>query len=220
MAESEEQEQRRRAFTARWTAQDAPATGVWAERRRLAEAMRVVIERLISSDAPEEELRLTADRLEQYAEHLASHPRRKRYEGIAESANREDETARRGGIPSLELPGMSSQLIGNAQFRTLALDLATAGHMPYGLTDVDYTRTPGFLILQAEGKADVARVARLLEPWGAVRPGERREAPAQEAERFSTDLDAYARAMTAPGRTVTVAADGVRVTFDPAPPDF
>jgi acyl-coenzyme A thioesterase PaaI-like protein len=85
VADSEE-EQRRRAFTARWTAQDAPATGVWAERRRLAEAMRVVIERLISSDAPEEELRLTADRLEQYAEHLASHPRRKRYEGIAESA--------------------------------------------------------------------------------------------------------------------------------------
>jgi acyl-coenzyme A thioesterase PaaI-like protein len=75
-----------RFFSVRWEAQDAPATGVWAERRRLAAAMRVVIERLIASDAPEEELRVTADRLEQYAEHLANHPRRKRYEGIAESA--------------------------------------------------------------------------------------------------------------------------------------
>ncbi|MGI5414152.1 hypothetical protein ACQEV9_46135 [Streptomyces chartreusis] len=141
-------------------------------------------------------------------------------EGIAESANRADETARHSGACSLDLPGLSEKLIDNAQFRTLALELATAGHMPYGLIDVDYTRTPGFLILQAEGKADVARVARLLEPWGAVRSGERREAPAQEAERFGADLEAYARAMTAPGRTVAVAADGVRVTFEPAPPDL
>jgi acyl-coenzyme A thioesterase PaaI-like protein len=80
------EETKSRIFTVRWDAQDAPATGVWAERRRLASAMRLVIERLIASDAPEEELRVTADRLEQYAEHLANHPRRKRYEGIAESA--------------------------------------------------------------------------------------------------------------------------------------
>jgi len=80
------EETKSRIFTVRWDAQDVPATGVWAERRRLASAMRLVIERLIASDAPEEELRVTADRLEQYAEHLANHPRRKRYEGIAESA--------------------------------------------------------------------------------------------------------------------------------------
>ncbi len=70
----------------RWEAQDAPGGGLWQERRRLAAAMRLVIERLISSDAPEDELRVAADRLEQYAEHLATHPRRKRYEGAAESA--------------------------------------------------------------------------------------------------------------------------------------
>ena len=77
---------KRRPFSVRWEAQDAPVSGVWAERRRLASAMRLVIERLIASDAPEEELRVAADRLEQYAEHLATHPHRKRYEGIAESA--------------------------------------------------------------------------------------------------------------------------------------
>jgi acyl-coenzyme A thioesterase PaaI-like protein len=77
---------KQRFVTVRWEAADQPVEGVWAERRRLASAMRLVIERLIASDAPEEELRTAADRLEQYAEHLATHPRRKRYEGIAESA--------------------------------------------------------------------------------------------------------------------------------------
>ncbi|MGW7719804.1 hypothetical protein ACWGKK_36675 [Streptomyces chartreusis] len=139
-------------------------------------------------------------------------------EGIAESANRADETARRSGACSLDLPGLSEKLIDNAQFRFLALELATAGHMPYGLTDVDYTQTPGFLVLGASGKSDMARVARLLDPWGAVRPGERLEAPAQEDERFSKDLEAYAQALSGPGRTVTTAADGVWVAFDPTSP--
>jgi acyl-coenzyme A thioesterase PaaI-like protein len=78
--------ERQRLFRLRWEAQDAPGGGLWQERRRLAAAMRLVIERLIASDAPEDELRVAADRLEQYAEHLATHPRRKRYEGAAESA--------------------------------------------------------------------------------------------------------------------------------------
>jgi acyl-coenzyme A thioesterase PaaI-like protein len=72
--------------SARWKLLEQPVTGVWAERRRLASAMRAVIERLILDDAPEAEIREAATRLEQYAEHLATHPRRKRYEGIAESA--------------------------------------------------------------------------------------------------------------------------------------
>jgi len=83
---ADEQPGRERIFKLRWEATELPVTGVWAERRRLASAMRLVIERLIASDAPEEELRVAADRLEQYAERLATHPRRKRYEGIAESA--------------------------------------------------------------------------------------------------------------------------------------
>jgi acyl-coenzyme A thioesterase PaaI-like protein len=77
---------RRRFFSQRWEANERPASGVWAERRRLAEAMRRVIERLIVSDAPAEELHEAARRLEQYAEHLDTHPRRQRYVGIAESA--------------------------------------------------------------------------------------------------------------------------------------
>jgi acyl-coenzyme A thioesterase PaaI-like protein len=77
---------RRPFFKRRWEANQLPVTGPWAERRRLAQAMRLVIERLTSSDAPVDELRAAADRLEQYAEHLATHPRRQRYEGYSESA--------------------------------------------------------------------------------------------------------------------------------------
>jgi len=77
---------KRRLLTRRWEANQLPAAGSWAERRRLAEAMRLVIERLTSSDAPKDELRVAAERLEQYAEHLATHPRRQRYEGFSESA--------------------------------------------------------------------------------------------------------------------------------------
>jgi acyl-coenzyme A thioesterase PaaI-like protein len=69
-----------------WEPRDNPATGVWRVRRRLAAAMRLVIERLTTSDAPEEELAVVAARLEDYAERLADHPQRDRYDGFAEAA--------------------------------------------------------------------------------------------------------------------------------------
>ena len=140
-----------------------------------------------------------------------------RAQGIAASENRADEAARRAGAASPDLPGLWQDLIDRDQFRSLAVELATAGHMPYGLTHVDYTRTPGFLILEPGGKPGVARIARLLEPWGAVRPGVRREATAQEGQLFDKDLEDYARVLEAPGRTVDIMEDGVRVTFDPVP---
>lgn len=65
---------------------DAPLPEIWTARRRLASAMRLVIERLTASDAPETELRRAAERLEDYAAHLASHGKRDRYIGFAESA--------------------------------------------------------------------------------------------------------------------------------------
>jgi acyl-coenzyme A thioesterase PaaI-like protein len=73
-------------FRRRWEANQLPASGVWATRRRLADAMRTVIERLTISDAPEEELRVAAARLEEYAAHLERHPRRQKYVGFAETA--------------------------------------------------------------------------------------------------------------------------------------
>lgn len=75
-----------RSWIQRWEGQKLAKTGIWAVRRRLAEAMRLVIERLTTTDAPEAELQIAAERLEQYAEHLGKHPRHRRYEGYAESA--------------------------------------------------------------------------------------------------------------------------------------
>ncbi len=62
----------------------------WAQKRRLARAMRLVIERLVPSNAPEEELRRAADALERYADALQAHPRLRHFHGFAESANAGD----------------------------------------------------------------------------------------------------------------------------------
>ncbi len=69
-----------------WKASGMEATGSWAERRRLASAMRTVIERLMQSDAPETELANAADQLERYAEHLDTHPKSSRYESWHETS--------------------------------------------------------------------------------------------------------------------------------------
>ncbi len=91
----------RQFFRRRWEANQNLATGVWLARRRLASAMRAVIERLITSDAPEPELQRAAAQLESYAEHLATHPVRNRYIGFSESAladaNTEDAEGASGG---------------------------------------------------------------------------------------------------------------------------
>ena len=58
-----------------WAAAEAEAEGSWAENRRLAAAVREVIERLVRIDAPAEELRAAAEALERYAERLRAHPR-------------------------------------------------------------------------------------------------------------------------------------------------
>ena len=69
-----------------WQASGMQATGSWAERRRLATAMRAVIDRLVQIDAPEQELAAAADALERYAERLAEHPKSHRYETWAETS--------------------------------------------------------------------------------------------------------------------------------------
>jgi acyl-coenzyme A thioesterase PaaI-like protein len=62
----------------------------WEQKRRLARAMRLVIERLVPSNAPADELRRAAEGLERYAELLRAHPRLKHFHGYAESANAGD----------------------------------------------------------------------------------------------------------------------------------
>jgi len=73
-----------------WDATKVSGQGAWEQKRRLARAMRLVIERLVPSNAPEAELRLAAEGLERYAEALRAHPRLKHFHGYAESANAGD----------------------------------------------------------------------------------------------------------------------------------
>ena len=74
-----------RRFT-HWDASSMNATGAWAERRRLAQAMREVIARLVEIDAPEADLAEAADALERYSERLSKYPNGTKYEGFAETA--------------------------------------------------------------------------------------------------------------------------------------
>ena len=73
-----------------WDTTKASGGAAWEQKRRLARAMRLVIERLVPSNAPEDELRLAADGLERYAEALQAHPRLRHFHGYAESANAGD----------------------------------------------------------------------------------------------------------------------------------
>jgi acyl-coenzyme A thioesterase PaaI-like protein len=81
---------RERVIRSHWEASQVEVGGAWQQKRRLAAAMRLVIERLVASDAPEEELRSAARELERYAEHLRTHPRLRHFQGYAESANAGD----------------------------------------------------------------------------------------------------------------------------------
>jgi acyl-coenzyme A thioesterase PaaI-like protein len=103
-----------------WDASSRAASGAWAQKRRLATAMRLVIERLVKSDAPEEELSAAADGLERYAERLAGHARLTRYEGFAETANAGDTGAFFDQSPLIGLanplaPPISIRTIGERQ---------------------------------------------------------------------------------------------------------
>lgn len=82
--------ERKPVITPPWDDTKISGAEAWAQKRRLARAMRLVIERLVPSNAPEEELRLAAERLEKYAEYLQAHPRLKHFHGYAESANAGD----------------------------------------------------------------------------------------------------------------------------------
>lgn len=61
--------------TKQWPPNTAAGEAVWVQKRRLAAAIREVMEEILTVAAPEDELRIAADRLEQYAAHLAKTPR-------------------------------------------------------------------------------------------------------------------------------------------------
>ena len=70
--------EQQRQFVDRWEAFKPPTSGAWEQKRRLAAAMRGVINRLVQSNAPEDQLQHAAIELERYADRLAGHPRLRR----------------------------------------------------------------------------------------------------------------------------------------------
>lgn len=74
-------------FESHWDTTKTSGSEMWEQKRRLAKAMRLVIERLVPSNAPTDELRLAAEGLERYAEALRAHPRLIKVMGHSETAN-------------------------------------------------------------------------------------------------------------------------------------
>ncbi|MFE9881923.1 hypothetical protein [Streptomyces sp. NPDC005784] len=124
--------------------------------------------------------------------------------GAAESESRSAAAAQQAAVASWELPGIETGQVDNAQVRELAVALALGGHMPYGLTDVDYSQAAGFLIFVSPGEPAVASVVRIMEPGGAMRPKFRAGEPSVEREEFDQDLAAYARLLRGLGRQTTL----------------
>ena len=97
-----------------------------AEMRRMAEAMRLVVERLVATKAPAEELGRAADVLEEVAAALDGYPRGHLFEGFAETANAGDPHAhfdhspiigRANPLaPPLELSVVDDKVVGRAVF--------------------------------------------------------------------------------------------------------
>jgi acyl-coenzyme A thioesterase PaaI-like protein len=125
-----------RTYMTHWDASAMTASGAWAQKRRLATAMRQVIERLMRSDAPEEELAAAADGLERYAERLKTHPVLTRYEGFAETANAGDTGAFFDQSP---LIGLANPLAPPISIRTTG-ELEAEGRVTFGAA---YEGPPG-----------------------------------------------------------------------------
>jgi acyl-coenzyme A thioesterase PaaI-like protein len=68
-------------------AQEAELSPKRAQARRLGDAMRSVIDRVVATSAPAEDLALAADQLEAIAASLERYPQGRLYDGFAESAN-------------------------------------------------------------------------------------------------------------------------------------
>lgn len=75
------------SWVERWTVLGDDPSPRRLEMRRLADAARVVIERLASTDAPHDVIERAAAHLEQAAAELAGPAKTRSYEGFAESAN-------------------------------------------------------------------------------------------------------------------------------------
>ena len=105
---------------------NADVTPERAEMRRIAEAARLVIERLVASEAPLDALQAAARHLESASTKLGDYPQGRLYEGFAESANAGDPHAffdhspvmgaANPLAPPLQLEALEGRVFGTVRF--------------------------------------------------------------------------------------------------------
>jgi acyl-coenzyme A thioesterase PaaI-like protein len=206
-----------------WDASRAEAsTGVWAERRRLATAMRRVIERLVRSDAPEAELAAAADRLEEYAAHLETHPRNPRYEGFAEASTAGDVRAFLDQSPVI---GLANPLAPPLDLRASEDGTRVEGRVHFGSA---YEGPPGCVHggWIAATFDETLGFAQSLSAHpgmtGTLTVRYRRPTPLHTDLRFDAWVDrvegkkVFAAGTLHAGETLTAEANGIFISIDPS----
>lgn len=195
-----------------------PASGAWAQKRRLAAALRVMIDRLVMSEAPEEQLARAADAAEGFAASLALHPRRERLWGFAESANAGDVGAffdqspliglSNPLAPPMKLEARDGRIHGEATFGS-AYE-GPPGHVHGGFVAAAFDEVLGFAQSLTGSPGMTASLT--------VRY--RRPTPLHVALRFEAGVDRvegrkiFASGRVLLGETVTAEAEGIFVSVD------
>lgn len=195
-----------------------PASGAWAQKRRLAAALRVMIDRLVMSEAPEDQLARAADAAEGFAATLAQHPRRERLWGFAESANAGDVGAffdqspliglSNPLAPPMKLEARDSRIHGEATFGS-AYE-GPPGHVHGGFVAAAFDEVLGFA---QSLTGNPGMTASLTVRY-------RRPTPLHVTLRFEAGVDRvegrkiYASGKVLLGETVTAEAEGIFVSVD------
>jgi len=197
-----------------------PASGAWAQKRRLAAALRRIIDRLVLSAAPEEQLSRAAEAAERYAVTLEEHVQRKGQWGFAESANAGDvgaffDQSPMIGLsnplaPPLTLQAREGRIHGTGVFG--AAYEGPPGHVHGGFVAAAFDEVLGFA-QSLSGNPGMT---------GTLTVRYRRPTPLHTPLRFDAGVDRvegrkiFTSGKLFAGETVTAEAEGIFVSVEPA----
>ena len=200
------------------TATSRPAQGAWAEKRRLAAAIRTVVEHLITADIDEADLARTAAGLERFTATLEALPRRSKREGYAE-------TSTAGDVDALF---DCSPLIGLSNPLAPPIRLWTEGNRVFGAAEfgVRYEGPPGCLHggFVAAAFDEVLGFAQSLTRnpgmTGTLTVRYKAPTPLMRELRFEAWIDhvegrkIFAKATLHAGTLLTAEAEGIFISID------
>ena len=195
-----------------------PASRAWAQKRRLAAALREIIDLLLTSDAPEQQLAGAADAAARFADLLKTHPRRQRVWGDVESAGGEDSGAffdqsPLSGLSNPLSPPMRLEVTGGRVIATAVFGAAfegPPGHVHGGFVAAAFDEVLGFAQALTGNPGMTAGLTIRY----------RRPTPLRTALRFDAGVDRvegrkiFASGTLVAGETVTAEAEGIFVSID------